>query len=111
MIHHRHDRLARDLRVRGGFSYHPATGIPDPKCRPARRRDNSGVNGSALLESVLDFLASLLEVAHALIGLALIFHLLVVRRLANVFLGAPAASSFLFLTLSSQPITGSLLVR
>src|SRR5680860_47057 len=63
------------------------TGIPDPTCRPAKRLDTSGGHGSVLLESVLDLLASLFEVAHALISLALIFHLLVISRLANVFLG------------------------
>jgi hypothetical protein len=43
---------------------------------------------SAFLEGVLDFLASLLEIAHALVALTFTFHLLVARCFAKVLLGS-----------------------
>jgi hypothetical protein len=54
---------------------------------------------SVLFEGVLDLFASLLEVAHRLVALAVSFHLPVGRRLADLLLGSALGLVLLVLQL------------
>src|SRR5674476_518304 len=106
VLHPRDDRLARDLRVRGGSV---------TTRRPAFLTPRAGPRGGLILPAVMvqSFLKASLTFSPACLRLLLVWSIWPSRSICSLSvalpsfsLAAPFVSSFLFFSLSVQPITG-----